>query len=281
MEKNELDIKANELITIEQLPKIFYQLEKVGNFIDNELKDLDKLACTDETKQIVKNKRTEINNTLKDFENARKEVKNKILESYNLFEQKYNEEIKKKLENASACLTDKINTIENEQKENKRKKLENFFNEYREYYHLDTIINFEDLNLNITLSASETSLKEEIKKKLESISEDLIAISSEEYKEEILLEYKTNGYNYTKAINTINAKHKELEDLKKKVEELANVREQEKIVVENVNTLCSAPIEIHEEEQEEIIEVSFKVKTSKTKILQLKQWLKENEVDYE
>lgn len=273
-------LNVNEIITIKKLPEIYYQLEKVGQFIDKELQGIDELECTEVTKQMVKNKRTEINNTLKEFEEARKGVKEKILEGYNLFEDKYTKEVKTRLESASNCLKTKIDYIETQQKDEKRNKLIDFFEQWKEYYHLEDIVKFEDLKLNITLSASETSLKNQIKDSLEKISEDLVAISSDENREEILFEYKKNDFNYTKAVNIVNARHKELEELKKKSEELSAQREQEIKVIENVNTLCSAPIEI-KEESEEIIEVTFTIKTSKDKILKLKDYLKEMEIDYE
>lgn len=274
-------LNVNEIITIKKLPEIYYQLEKVGQFIDKELQGIDELECTEVTKQMVKNKRTEINNTLKEFEEARKGVKEKILEGYNLFEDKYTKEVKTRLESASNCLKTKIDYIETQQRDEKRNKLIDFFEQWKEYYHLEDIVKFEDLKLNITLSASETSLKNQIKDFLEKISEDLVAISSDENREEILFEYKKNDFNYTKAINIVNARHKELEELKKKSEELSAQREQEIKVIENVNTLCSAPIEIKEESKEEIIEVTFTIKTSKDKILKLKDYLKEMEIDYE
>lgn len=273
-------LNVNEIITIKKLPEIYYQLEKVGQFIDKELQGIDELECTEVTKQMVKNKRTEINNTLKEFEEARKGVKEKILEGYNLFEDKYTKEVKTRLESASNCLKTKIDYIETQQRDEKRNKLIDFFEQWKEYYHLEDIVKFEDLKLNITLSASETSLKNQIKDSLEKISEDLVAISSDENREEILFEYKKNDFNYTKAVNIVNVRHKELEELKKKSEELSVQREQEIKVIENVNTLCSAPIEI-KEESEEIIEVTFTIKTSKDKILKLKDYLKEMEIDYE
>ena len=112
----------------------------------------------------------------------------------------------------------------------------------------------------------------------------MIAISSEEFRDEILLEYQNNGFDYTKAKITIINKHEMLEKIKQQQEQVQVEIRQETTVVENVNTLCSAPIEIKEEkpeENDEIIEVSFTIKTTKDKILKLKDYLKEMEIDYE
>lgn len=284
-------LNVNEIIKIEQLPKIYYQLEKVGEYIDNELKDIDKLECTEENKKEVKEKRTIINNTLTNFENARKEVKNKILEGYNLFEDKYSTEVKKRLESASKQLTEQINKIENEQKEIKRNKMIEFFNQYKEYYCLNDIVEFEDLKLNITLSASELSLKNQIQTKLNSIAEDLVAISSEPKRDEILLEYKENGFNYSQAINTVNSRYVKIHEMSKKNDELASYRNETQIIETRVNEIIT-PVEVKEEETNnsvENIEICFKIKTTKElyemylkePLKELRNLMKEKGIDYE
>ena len=57
---NEETIDINEIMKIEQMPVVFEQLEKIGALIDERTKDLDKLECTEENKQEVKKRRTEI-----------------------------------------------------------------------------------------------------------------------------------------------------------------------------------------------------------------------------
>lgn len=94
-------LNLNEIVKIEQMPKVFEQLELIGEFIDNQLKDLDKLECTEKNKQDVKSRRTEISNTLNLLEDKRKEIKNKINEPYETFNKKYRRNNKNK---TSKCL---------------------------------------------------------------------------------------------------------------------------------------------------------------------------------
>ena len=75
--QNKIDV--NEIVKIEQMPKVFSQLEMIGTFIDEKIKDIDTLDCTEENKQEVKQRRTEINNILKELDDRRKFIKNKIL----------------------------------------------------------------------------------------------------------------------------------------------------------------------------------------------------------
>ena len=80
----ETELNLNEIVKIEQMPKVFEQLELIGSYVDEQLKDLDKLECTDKNKQEVKDKRTVINNTLNMLETKRKEIKNKLNEPYDI-----------------------------------------------------------------------------------------------------------------------------------------------------------------------------------------------------
>ena len=70
MEKQELNI--NEIVVIEQLPQLFYKLEKVGEYLDKELEKVKKLDVSEESKQETKKIRTNINNILKQFEGGNK-----------------------------------------------------------------------------------------------------------------------------------------------------------------------------------------------------------------
>lgn len=273
------ELNLNEIVKIEQMPKVFEQLELIGEFITEKLEGIDKLECTDKNKQEVKDRRTEINNVLNAFETKRKEIKNKINEPYELFNKKYEETTKIKLQEASKALTDKINKIEDAQKLKKRQEVERYFNEYVASKNIDFIA-FEQLNLNITLTVSEKNLKEQVKTFLDKVIDDLTLIASQEHNDEILLEYKKT-LNVSEAIsNTLN-RYKELEELKKKEEAKA---QRENLVQENVKRVeevIAPPIRVTQEEQEEILEICFKVKSTREKLKSLVNYLKEGEYEYE
>ena len=273
-------LNLNEIVKIEQMPKVFEQLESIGEFIDNQLKDLDKLECTEDNKQKVKNRRTEISNTLNLLEDKRKEIKNKINEPYEAFNKKYEETTKTKLQNAYKILTDKINKIEDEQKQVKKNKIESYFKEYCEFLKID-FVKFEQLNLNITLSISDKKLQEQTKEFLDKVSDDLALIDSQEHKEEILIEYKKN-LNVSLAITTVVNRYKELEELKKKEEEKQAQKDIEIENVQKIGKILNAPTkEIIEADREEIYEMTFKVRASKSKLKELKNYLENGGYDYE
>lgn len=285
-EKNtEEKIDVNEIVKIEQMPKVFSQLEKIGEIIKKKTSDLDKLECTEANKQEVKSRRTEINNTLALLEAKKKEIKNKLLEPYNVFEEKYNKECKEKLQNASSILTEKINTIEVQQKLEKEQELREFADEYFNHYMIKGVVKFEDIGLNITLSASIKSLKEQIKAFCERISNDLIMIDLEEYKNEIVIEYLKN-LDFAKSKILVIERHRQLEKIKKREEELKAQQEQEQEVVEKVEEVVEEikpPVEIIDvetQEVEEIFTATFTVKTTKTKLKALKNFMESEEIEY-
>ena len=273
----ETELNLNEIVKIEQMPKVFEQLELIGSYVDEQLKDLDKLECNDKNKQEVKDKRTVINNTLNMLETKRKEIKSKLNEPYDIFNKKYEETTKIKLQEASKLLAEKINKIEDEQKAKKREEVERYFNEYATSKDID-FVKFEQLNLNITLSVSEKNLKEQVKTFVDKVVDDLNLISSQEHKEEILLEYKKT-LNVSSSISNVLNRYKELEELKKKEE----VKKQEEVKIQEnvkrVEEVIAPPTRV--ETQEEILEICFKVRGNREKLKSLVNYLKEGEYEYE
>lgn len=276
MSEQKLDI--NELIKVEAMPKIFYQLEAIGSEIDNKLSDLKDMECTEENKDIVKKRRTEINNLNKIMEEKRKQIKNEILKDYNVFEEKYEEEIKSKLVYASAMLKEKIDDIENGQKLEKENKLREFANQYIENYNLGGIVDYEKLNINVTLSASEKSLKTAIKSQLEEIANYVKLILQEEYSDEIMVEYK-KSLDYVKAKMEVIERHHQIEQLKIKEQEQQDKQIQEEKNIETVEEII-APVEV-EEKIEEIQEVSFTVWACREDIIKIRDFIRELGVKYE
>ena len=278
------EININEIVKIEQMPKVFSQLEKIGELIEEKTKDLNDLECTEQNKQIIKNRRTEINKTLEILEERRKEIKNKLLEPYDIFEEKYNKECKIKLQKASDLLKTKIEGIEEEQKLEKEEEIREFFEEHCKDKNVN--VQFERMGLNITLSASMKSLKEQTLAFIEKIASDLQLIELEEYKEEILLEYnKTLDFANSKLV--VVQRHKQIEEMQKRQEELARKKAEEEKVIEVVEEVIEEEITAPElveddvEEVQQMMVVAFQVTATVEQIRELKQWLKEKGIAFE
>ena len=269
--------ELNELVKIEQLPKLIVQTKEIGKLIDKSLKDIDKLDCTEENKQEVKKRRTEINNTLKILEEKRKDIKKQIMTPYDEFNEIYENECKNKLQNASTLLGDKIDIIEKQQLDDKRQELIEFFDQYKESYSLN-FLTFEDIKLNITLSASIKSLKEQIKEFVERVNNDFKLMEKDEYQSEIALEYSRNGYDYQRAKLTILERKEQEEKLKEQIEQKQNIETQEQEIIEKVQEII-VPKEI--ETSNDILEATFTIKTTMEKLKLLKKFLEDNDIEYE
>ena len=199
------------------------------------------------------------------------------MSKYDEFEDIYKENVSNLYKNADNELKNKIDEVENQLKFDKEQELKEFFNQYKETYHLE-FINFDDIGLNITLSASMTSLKGQIKDFCERIDKDVQLIQNDENKDELMLEYRRNGFDYQKAKLTLIEKQKQLEELKQQMEHKQEIDEEEKKVVINVESII-VPKEIIS--SDEIIEVEFKVKDTKEKIKKLKEYMEEIGIKYE
>lgn len=274
MEEN---ININDLVVVKQLPEIFSQLDKASEIITNITKDLDLVECTEENKQEVKKNVQKLRAMKTQFEDRRKEIKKEINRPYEEFEDYYNKKIKGLLDNSIVTLDTKVKDIEMEQIKEKRDDLIEFLDQYREFYHIENILtSIDQVPIKINLTNSLKNLKEAIIKFCEKISNDLECICSEEFKEDILLEYEKNGFDYSNARLTIINRNKQKEALKKKLEQVDEVVREEEKVVEKVEEIIK-PVEVVEEEE---LEITFTVKATRTKLRELKEFMKEKEIEY-
>lgn len=277
MKENEKNININDLVVVKQLPEIFSQLDVASKIITNMTKDIDLVECTEENKQEVKKNVQMLRAMKTGFENKRKEIKKEINKPYEEFEDYYNKKIKGLLDNSINTLDIKVKDIEATQINEKRYELQEFLDQYREFYHIENILtSIDQVPIKINLTNSLKSLKEAIIKFCEKISNDLECICSEEFKEEILLEYQKNGFDYVNARLAIINRNKEKEALKKKLEQVEKVVKEEEKIEEKVEEIIK-PVEVVEEEE---LEITFTVKATRTKLRELKEFMKDKEIEY-
>ena len=285
----------NELIIVKQLPIIEEQLKKASDEIDEKVKNAVALVCNEETIKIVKEVRATLNKELKEFEDKRRQVKSEIMKPYEDFEKVYKECIIDKYKTADMDLKNKIDSVENELKANKKAEVVNYFNEYLNSKNID-FVTFESANINVTLTASMKSLKEQAKNFIDKISDDLKLIDTQEHKAEILVEYK-QSLNVSQAITSVTNRFKAIEEEKRKLEkeqelqkEIVEIaKESDKYVDTHVPTIEEVPqmtIETPLEaptivETEEILTLKFTVKGTRKELKALKEFLENGGYDYE
>ena len=274
-----------DLIEVKQLPVIEEQLRSVSTVIDERVKNATSLVCTEESVKTIKEIRAELNKDYKEFENKRKLVKEQVLKPYNDFENVYKECISDKFRNADIILKGKIDNVENELKAKKEKEIKDYFEEYKEANNID-FITHEQARINITLSASMKSLKEQAKQFIDKIVDDLKLIETQEYKTEILVEYKQT-LNVSQAITSVTNRFKAIEEEKKRQEQKVvhiEMNENHEITqksYEQLENVFNKPLEQPKEENEEILTLKFTVRGTRTKLRELKQFLESGGYDYE
>jgi hypothetical protein len=274
-----------DLIEVKQLPVIEEQLRSVSTVIDERVKNATSLVCTEESVKTIKEIRAELNKDYKEFENKRKLVKEQVLKPYNDFENVYKECISDKFRNADIILKGKIDNVENELKAKKEKEIKEYFEEYKTANNID-FITYGQARINVTLSASIKSLKEQAKQFLDKIIDDLKLIETQEHKTEILVEYKQT-LNVSQTITSVTNRFKAIEEEKKRQEqkvvhvEMNKNHEITQKSYEQLENVFNKPLEQPKEENEEILTLKFIVRGTRTKLRELKQFLENGGYDYE
>lgn len=274
----------NEIIEIKQLPVIVEQLQTIKADVTARVETALSLVCTEDTVKTVKQARAELNNELKGWEEKRKEVKKAVMSPYEQFEAVYKDCITDVFKKADNELKDKIGAVENELKAQKAAEVKAYFAEYAESVNVD-FVTFEQAGINVTLSASLKSLKEQAKAFLDKVNDDLTLIATQEYKTEILVEYKRT-LNVSAAITSVVNRYKAIEEEKAREAERQQ-REQAAKAVENkveeiappvVEPAITAPTV---EEADPVLTLAFKVTAPKSKLKELKAFLINGGYDYE
>lgn len=265
----------NELIIVKQLPIIEQRLKELSNEIDEKVNNATSLVCTQDTVKEVKKVRAELNNEFKELESQRKIVKEQIMKPYNEFEDIYKSYVTEKFKNADNTLKDKIDSVENQLKNEKEEELRTFANECFVKNEILEYVNYEDIKLNVTLSASMKSLKEQITSFCERIVKDLELIVTQEYKDEILYEYK-KYLDATIAIVEVKKRHEEMEKAKQVAEEKKEQKLTDEEMINKIDSLVAPKVE----EQIKLFGATFEVKTTLEKLQNLVKYMRENEIEF-
>lgn len=264
----------NEIIVVKQLPEIEEHLQAIKTEVTAKVEKALSLVCTEDTVKEVKAVRAELNKDFKEFEERRKTVKKAIMTPYEQFETVYKDCVLDTYKKADTELKSKIDSVENALKEQKTADVKAYFDEYLQSKGID-FVTYENANINVTLSASMKSLKEQAKAFIDRICEDLHLIDTQEHKDEILYEYK-QSLNVSGAITTVVNRYKAIEEQKAREKE-RKAREQAEAeaaakVTETLTPPTDEPIAPPVEE-EPILTLRFTVRATRSKLKELKEFL--------
>ena len=279
---------SNEIIVVKQLPVIEQQLAQIKQQVAERVETVTSLVVTEDTVKAVKKARAELGTEFKSWEEKRKEVKKAVITPYEKFEEVYNDCISNSYKTADKLLKQRIDEVENELKAKKAAEVQSYFEEYLESKSID-FITYEQAGINVTLSASLKSLKEQAKAFIDRIESDLKLIETfTDLKAEILVEYK-KSLNVSDAITGVKARAKAVQEEQARQEAEAEKRAAEAQRVEAIKAAipeAPAAVEAPTEQTaapapEKKFCIRFTVKGTKEQLIALKKFLNEGEYEYE
>lgn len=205
---NEIEARIKSVGEIESnMKEVKKYVEDLNNYYKN-------ITFTEETMKEAKDEKAKVNKFKKQVSDYRKNIITEYNKPIKIFETTAKE--------TEQLLTDTYNTINNQvanyenlQKQQIENEIQQYFEEYKNSLNID-FIKYEDAKINVTLSASKTSLKKQVKDFVDGVNTDLATITLQEHKDEILVEYKQNGLILNKAIETTLTRIKAIEEEKKK-----------------------------------------------------------------
>lgn len=294
MEEKELEIVKPEFngeiqAKIKSVGEIESNMKEVKGYVEELNNYYKNVSFKEETISQAKEEKAKVNKFKSQVANYRKNIVAEYNKPIKVFEDTA-KETEKLLAETYNTINEQVASYEDEQKRKKAQQVKDYFEEYKIANKID-FVTYEQAKINVTLTASMKSLKEQAKKFIDEVIDGLNLIETQECKEEILIEYKQN-LNVSKAIQEVANRHKLLEEEKKRQENLRNkqleeaqkqanisIKEQEVATQSALNDFVIEAPKVSK--QEEILTLNFKVRATKSKLKELKKFLEDGGYDYE
>lgn len=266
----------NELIIVKQLPVIEEHLMALKAEIEEKTARAMNLVCTEDTVKDVKSVRSDLNKEFAELEEQRKLVKSKVLEPYEAFEKVYKECVSEIYKKADSDLKAKIDEVEQSLRGEKRQEVIEYFHEYVESKGID-FLSFDASEIKVGLSDSMKSLKEKAKAFIDKVCEDIALIKTQEYADEIMVEYQT-CLNASKAITAVVFRHKALDTMVVKSRAQAEAEAAQQEAEKKVDEALSAPVAKPVEEKQ--YKAVFEVVGTLDELKAIKAFMENNGIAY-
>lgn len=277
----EKPVFTEEIIAnISKIPEVTSNISHVKEYA-TKLQDFYKsIVFTEETMKDAKDEKANINKFKTTVSDYRKNILSEFKKPIEEFET-LAKDTEKILSETYTTINEQVSNYENGIKEEKKKKIINYFNEYKASLEID-FVEFEQANIKVNLNSTEKSLKEAAQSFLDKIKEDLDLIETQEYKEEILVEYKST-LNVTTSIKTVVNRKEAIKKEKERLEKEAEIKRQEEAIKQetlqtntNIPTI-EKPVEeviVKKVQQEEILTVTVTVTGTREQLRQFRDYIK-------
>lgn len=286
---------AEELMIVKQIPVIEEHLRNLASDVDKQVAAALSMVCTEDTYRDVKKIRADLNKQFTALEEQRKAVKSAVMGPYDSFNKIYEDCVSVKFRAADSSLKSKIGDVEDGLKSQKEADVREYYVEKAASLHISaTDIPFERACIKITLSASEKSLRESCDAFLGRIAADLTMIEQQEFRDEILVEFR-KSLSGSQAVTEVLNHHRQIEEERERAakraeaEAAAQQHAQEVRAAVAQQEALSAPVEaapqetpepVHQE-AEATLKATFTAYGTREQLVGLKNYMKENGIRYE
>lgn len=243
------------------------------------------VVFTAETKEDAEKEKADINKFKKQVEDFRKQIVAKYNEPIKLFEDTA-KQTEKLLKETYDLINSQVKAFDDEQLEKVKEKVESYFNEYAQSKNVD-FVNFSQMNISVTKGLLTSTgnltkkIQDQINEFIDRCAKDVDLINTLEHKEEILIEYKKT-LKSVESIAMVMDRYKQLEDMKKEKESAKEQVINDEEMLKKIDSLSAPKVEKKtNENQEEILELKFKVRHTRAKLIALKEFLDNGGYDYE
>lgn len=268
-------------VAVESLLKITENLANCKEEIEQRTAAASLMAVSEENLKEVKKYRAALNKEFAEKEEARKALVKEISKPIEDFKRAYDEFVAQPYKKADRDLKSKIDTVTAALIEEKSEKLKVYFEEYAAEFNI-SFVKFENLPIKVTQSATMTSLKNQINEYVNKVVEDVEAIKNlpEDEQPEVMAEYKKK-LNLSTVLAEYHERKRRAEEEKARLEARREQAKQESIRIERVMETAPVIVPAEPPKDEKVYRTTFRVCGTKSQLLKLREFLKENEISWE
>ena len=268
-------------VAVESLLKITESLANCKEEIEQRTAAASLMAVSEENLKEVKKYRAALNKEFIEKEEARKALLKEISKPIEDFKKAYDECVAQPYKKADRDLKSKIDTVTAALIDEKSEKLKVYFEEYAAEFNI-SFVKFENLPIKVTQSATMTSLKNQVNEYVNKTVEDVEAIRQlpEDEQFEVMAEYKKH-LNLSVVLAEYHERKRRAAEEKAHLEARREQAKQEAARVEGVMETAPVIVPAEPEKQEKVYRTTFRVQGTKSQLLKLREFLKENDIVWE
>lgn len=270
-----------QYVTIQSLPQIAESLKELKGKIEERTAIASQVVVTEENLKEIKKLRAELNKEFAAAETDRKALLKQISEPIDSFKKTYDEFVSQPYKKADRDLKSKIDTVTAALIDEKSEKLKVYFEEYASEFKVD-FVKFENLPIKVTQSESMSSLKNKVNEYVNKTVEDVEAIKHlpEDDQPEVMAEYKKR-LNLSVVLAEYHERKRRAEEEKAQLEARREQAKQEAARVERVMETAPVIVPAEPPKDEKVYRTTFRVCGTKSQLLKLREFLKENDIKWE